>query len=376
MRLLSDTPEDRARSRFWSQIVREAIAMSRARIVPALLISALVIAMTATTLLTVGRASAARDRVADALESAGARETSVTDSEGQGLLTPVVIDSIRSLSNVERAVGLGAPSDVDNAAIGPGSGGVTAWPVVGELTAVAEITSGRAPHSGEAIVTSDAMHALRMVAPSGAIIMEDGSVSIPVVGTYRPLPPFTDINGAIIATPDDSALTLVVIANSATDAVSAQNSALMIISPSDISSISVSSPGTVADLHAEIVGDLDRYGRSLLMSIISSGSILIAVVVLADILVGRMDLGRRRALGASRGDIIALVLLRVSFASLWGVLIGCGGASVALLQMGEMPGFSFMLGLGSMALLTATTAAIPPAIAAAFQDPLRVLRTP
>lgn len=357
-------------------VLREAMAMSRARLVPALLIISLVVTMTALALLTVGRADAAQLQVAQSLESAGARQVTITDTASEGSLTPTVVGVIGRLSTVERAVGLGPPTDAGNVALGLGAGRATSWNVTGNVSDLATVTAGRAPLPGEAIVSASAMRTLRLARPLGAVVTTNGESSVPVVGQYEAMPPFEDYNGVLIASDDGPATTLVLVATDAADSVAAQNAALAIIAPADISTLSIHSPATIAELHAQIVGGLADYGRTLLISILATGSTLIAVVVLADSLVSRADLGRRRALGASRGTIVALVVARVVIASLIGVSIGVVGALIPLNIATQVPRSSFVIGLAILTMLTAAIAALPPALAAAFQDPIRILRRP
>lgn len=125
-----------------------------------------------------------------------------------------------------------------------------------------------------------------------------------------------------------------------------------------------------------MIGDLAGYNRSLLLRVLGAGGLLTAIVVLADVLVRRTDLGRRRALGASRGVIVALVTTRTVVAAFLGAALGAIAGIVLASGYDAIPPRSFVAAVVVLALLTATLSAIPPSIYAAVRDPVRVLRTP
>lgn len=166
-----------------------------------------------------------------------------------------------------------------------------------------------------------------------------------------------------------------VVATDAATVPSTQGAVLAILArpPTDLQ---VVSPVALAELQGEVMGDLARYGRGLLLAVLAAGALLTAVVVLADVLVHRADLGRRRALGAPRWVIVALVTGRVTLAATVGVVVGSVVTAVLLARTGQAPVPAFALGTAILAVLAAAVAALPPALAASHRDPVHVLRTP
>lgn len=96
----------------------------------------------------------------------------------------------------------------------------------------------------------------------------------------------------------------------------------------------------------------------------------------ADTLVRRDDLGRRRALGMSRNALIAFIVVRTAVAAVGGAALGMIAGSVILGALATAPPPDFVAAVGLLAVIAALAASVPPALAAAYTDPVRVLRTP
>src|SRR5690606_2271114 len=295
-------------------LLREALSTTWANKVPTALVALLVAIMCATTLATVGRTAAAEQQVAERLDAAGSRLLVVTDTRGGDLITPAVVTQTRGLSVTERAVGVQIPVDVTNKAIGAGGTRVPAWTVDGDLSEVLTLTAGRWPHPGEALVSTTGQEALGMDDPVGAVQLASSTQvgDYSVVGAFTPNEPFgADEAGLVIAGEPAVPLGSSYVGEGASGAAPAAQSAVRgLVAPPEVDSNSAQSPVAPAELQAEVAGDLGTFGRTLLLGVLGAGALLVAIVVLADVLVRRKDLGRRRALGATRGMILALVIAR------------------------------------------------------------------
>ena len=362
----------------WQELLREAVAMTRAAIVPSSLIAFLVAAMCVSTLLTVGRTAAAERHVAALVDAAGSRLLVVTDAQSSGLVSDAVIEQAAGLSVTETAAGLDIPVDATNASIGTGGTRVPTWKVVGDLATVVHLTAGRWPTPGEALVSEGAQRTLGMDHPVGAIEFSDSGLGASVVGSFVPREAFADLaHGiAVAGQPGESADSLHVVVRSHEDAGPAQNAILTLVAPPSPEAVTVRSPLTLAQLQADVSEGLGSFGRSLLAGVLGAGSLLTSIVVLADVLIHRADLGRRRALGATRGTVLALVVLRTLLAALVGTAVGSALGTTAASAMGAAPPWSFVVGTAVLALYAAALSSIPPAAYAAHRDPVRVLRTP
>ena len=89
--------------------------------------------------------------------------------------------------------------------------------------------------------------------------------------------------------------------------------------------------------NATITGELAGLGRSLLLLILGAGAFFVAIVVLADVLIRRRDLGRRRTLGIGRADLVLLVAVRTAAPAVLGAVVGAGtGYAVVVGQGGAL----------------------------------------
>ncbi|GBD83622.1 FtsX-like permease family protein [bacterium BMS3Abin02] len=107
------------------------------------------------------------------------------------------------------------------------------------------------------------------------------------------------------------------------------------------------------------------------------GLVLVGLNIYGSVTTARRDYGRRRALGASRTDIITLVTTQTVTIAITGTLAGSlvGGAIIWRLT-GTPPDAGFAVAVAVLAVLAAAIAAIPPAMVAAWRDPVSILRVP
>lgn len=361
-----------------SALLREAWATTWAARVSSVLIAVVVATMCFASIVTVGRSASAAAEVAQRMEEAGARRLSVVDTREDGFINPRTLGVVRAVNTVQTANALGAPFDAVNGVIGRGGVRVPVWPVLGDLTHVASLVRGRLPRPGEALVSAGRLPALGMAEPVGYLETVDGSTSYPIVGAFEARAPFEDLAaGAIVAAEDDMpGRELRVVIDDVTSAQPTVTAILATLAPPDIHGVQVDSPtalaATARDLNAQMAG----FGRTLLLLILAVGGFFVAAVVLSDVLVRRRDLGRRRTLGVTRSDLISLVLARTAFTGVVGAVPGCLLGWIANQVTGFTTPIHFTAGVGTLAVLVATLAALPPAGYAARLDPVNVMRTP
>lgn len=358
------------------QAVREALASVRSQRVPSVMIALLAAVMCLTTILTVGRSVSAEQQVAARLDSAGSRVLVVRDARNAGVIQAAAVPVVSHLSTVERAVGLTVPVDVTNGVVGEGGFKVAAWQVIGELPGVVDLTAGRWPRAGEALVSDTGR--LRLGLADGIGWVAAGTDQFPVVGTYRARAPFEDLAAGVVvaAAPGTPPASLHVIARRADEARASETLVLRVLAPPSQDAVTIESPVGLAEIQRQVGDDVGSFSRSLLFGVLGAGALLIGIVVLADVLIRRKDLGRRRALGATRSLIVALVVLRTLAPALLGALLGAIAGQWLTTTWHVQPTLAFAAATAVLATLTAAVSAVLPAAFAAQRDPVAVLRTP
>jgi putative ABC transport system permease protein len=133
----------------------------------------------------------------------------------------------------------------------------------------------------------------------------------------------------------------------------------------------------LAQLRAAVAGELGRFGRNLVLATLAVSLILTALVVYGSVTLRRQDFGRRRALGAGRTTITGLVAVQYAVVALIGAAVGSAAGTFLVYRLtGGYPNLEFTVAIATLAVLATIAAAIPPALVAAYRDPVRVLRVP
>ncbi|MCL1837922.1 MAG: hypothetical protein FWG47_01205, partial [Propionibacteriaceae bacterium] len=330
------------------ELVRESFATAWAAKISSLLSLIVVGAMCATSLVTVGRSAGAAAEISARMEAAGARRLSIVDTERAGFINARTLAVVTSISTVESAIMIGVPFDVSNGAIGAGGARVPTWPVLGELESAASLVRGRLPNVGEAIVSTYALVSLGLAEPVGYVTSADGLSQYPIVGSFTPKAEFGDLGNGVLtlAAPDEiTGRELRVLVDSIAAAAPTVTTILTVLHPPDLTKVVVESPAGLAAMAQGINADMASYGRSLLVMIMAVGGLLVAAVVLADVLIRRRDLGRRRTLGITRTGLASIVTIRTLAAAIPGAAIGASVGWAVNYQIGQATGLTFAVAI-------------------------------
>lgn len=358
-------------------LIREAITAARTAPVPSLLILLVVAAMCLASIVTVGRQAAVESAVSAELSGPAARTLTVSDTAGSGALSGPVVQGLQSLDTAQAVIARQAPVDAVNGALGPGAERVAVAGLLGDVDQVLEITSGRLPSAGEAVVPLQMLAALRLAEPSGLLQGDDGT-QWPIVGSFSTDAPFEDLQDVAVTVPALTSETTVqqirVVATHLSTTRAMQQAALAVIDLNP-QQTQISTATALSERNQSVTGELAGLGRSLLLLILAAGAFFVAVVVLADVLIRRRDLGRRRTLGISRPDLIVLVSLRTTIPALIGAVLGAIGGRLLLGPQSTLLPWDFTVAVAALAAITALLSSLPPAIVAATRDPVRIMRT-
>jgi len=358
-------------------LLAEALASIRSQWVPAVCAALLALAMVLVTVLTVGRTAAAEATVQERLESAGSRTLIVQDGSAHENLTTPIVAGIAALSVVQTSFATSFPEDATPSALS-GAAPAPIWWFQGNPADVASLIAGRWPQPGEAMISEQMAAGFGFEDPVGALTTIYGGEELPVVGIYRASGAWSDYAAGALAPAADGTVMRVVTAIGTSAAVvpSMQSQILSLISAQDPQDLRIVSPASLADIQAQVGADLTQFSRSLLYLILIAGAVLTAIVVLADVLVRQKDLGRRRALGATRADLVSLVLLRTVIPAGCGAIFGVVITAILTTTAELRTPITFAPAVAILATLTAAVATVSPALLGAYRDPVLVLRTP
>lgn len=359
-----------------ASLLREVWISTLARRIPAAMLAALAASMCVTTMLTVGRTASAETQVLARIDEAGSRTILVVDKTDT-LITPARVASIAALSTVERVVGLTVPRDVRSGIQGAGGVAVPAWEIVGDLHSALTVQRGRTPRPGEAVVSTTAAATLALDGLAGYLLR--GGQQFPIVGVFTARAPFDDLDAGAVIIPTDpttAAHTIQVITTDIDAVPLAQGLVLSVLAPTAPTDLQIVSPASLATLQAKVAGEFGVFSRQMLYFVLAAGGLLTMVVVLADTLISRVELGRRRALGAPRRIVVLLILLRTVLVATAGALLGTIFSLVFSLNWVVPVPLPFAAATAVLSILVAALSTLAPAVVAANQDPVRVLRTP
>lgn len=358
---------------------RELVSVFRAKWMLSSFVALAVAAAMVLTILSAGRGAALSSKVQGQLASVEARAIQVQAAPSDGIRA-TLLDSLRDVSGVEWAIGMGASVDVENAAL---VGGASAprrtlwaadWRKTG-LPAPTELTDGALAWADSKTLRSLGMASFPAVSRSN-----DGH-RLAVAGEGRVAPslaPF--IRGVIVpaSSEDDSeAVTSVIVLASEPEGVRPLLHMIRDELPAGSSTIRIRTSEELVDASAGVRAVLDDFGRATLLGSIVGAGLLIAALQAGMILLQRRDYGRRRALGATRTQIAAIVVGGVVLAASIGVLIGSTvGVTALLVQGAVVPSPQLIAAAGVLLVTVAATLGLLPAAIAAMMDPATEMRVP
>lgn len=359
-----------------ASLLRECLASALAAKVATALVVLVTGAMCVVAILTGAQSDANRRAIRDQLQGDQSRVITVTDQSSDSVLTPAAVGAIASLSTAQSTLALSAPQDVHSSVIGLGGPVVPLWWASTEIGDAVHLVSGRMPAPGEAIVSTRAQSVLGLSGPVGAAATADG-LEIPIVGIFEADPLFPELDQGVVAAGLPGSVpcaSIRVVAARTEDAARTQEAMISAIGPVDPTLLLVQSPLDAARTALGVDSQLAAYSRILMISVLGAGLFFVGIVVLADVLVRRRDLGRRRTLGITRIDLVLLVIGRTLLAAMLGAGLACT-ICAAVLRGESAPAATLVVAVGTLAIASAALAALPPALFAATRDPVRVMRT-
>jgi len=359
-------------------VIREAFAAAWSSPIASVATVIMVAGLCVTVLLTTGRTVGAEQAVLGSIDSAGTRAIVVRADASAGL-TSSVMGRLATIDGIEWSGAFGPAHDVTNARIPDGTKVAARFAYGAHLAAIGVPESSALPGS-TAWGTDQSLSMLGLPDNAGAVIAQTGA-DYTVAGRIE-LPDWLTFFEPALFVPrpqaDAEPVAVLVVIAERPDLVSAVSAAVQsVLAVDDPTKITITTSETLAQLRALVQGQLGAFGRGLVLLILAVSGLLVAAILTGLVTLRRKDFGRRRALGATRGLIVGMLLVQTTALAVVGASIGIGIASAVLALSGDpQPGVAFTLAIGVLAIGVSVVAASVPALLAARRDPIRELRVP
>lgn len=363
---------------YYRAVVNEALAVARSQPVVSALTLLIVAGMVATVLLTTGRTVGAEQAVIATIDDAGTRSIIVRADTGAGF-TAEVLDRLEGIEGIEWSIAFGGVKDVTNAEVTDGTKVPSRLVWSDDLTPLG-IDDGHL--AGEfAWASALALDRLGMLGPAGGVSQESG-VSYGIGGSVK-VPEELSFLEPLLVVPQTDATraqevsVLVVVAASPALVAPLTQLVRSVIGVSDPALVKVTTSEALATLRSIVEGQLGSFGRSLVVVMFLVTAILVATILYGLVVMRRKDFGRRRALGASQGLIVGLLLTQTAVVAAIGAVAGAVAAGLGLVASHDpLPDPAYFAAVCVLAVFVSIVAAAVPAVVASRRDPLTELRVP
>ncbi|WP_295838776.1 FtsX-like permease family protein [uncultured Microbacterium sp.] len=357
-------------------LLREAVLTARSYKTASVITVLTIVAMMVAVMLTTGRSVGASNSVLGTIDSAGSRSILIRADSDAGVTSDVVA-RLRSLADVEWVAAFSPVTDATNAAILDGPR-VPLRYIYTDSTGALGVPALHIKQVPSAWASPQALDLLGMDQPAGAVTEVHGR-TFGVVAELTTPDYLKQFEPLLLAPRDASANetvgTIIVIANAPETVGAVSSAALSLVAPENPASVTVQTSSALADLRAVIESQLGSFSKGLVVALLGLAGLVISVVLYGLVMMRRKDFGRRRALGATRGLIVSLIILQTALLSALGAAVGVGASLVILVAGGDpLPDAPFVVGTAILTVAVSVGAAVLPGIAASQRDPIRELR--
>lgn len=362
------------------RLAAESLRMAASQPVASTMTVLVTAAVVAVLLATTGQTVVAERDVLAHIDDAGTRSIEVGLDPAAGS-TADAVARVARLGTVEWTVGFGTVVDVHNEQV-PGGDPVALRPMYGDLPPVIQLDPATGPPLDQvAWAGSTAMASLGLDDGVGGVVDPGGALGYAIVGRLVAANPLADFNRQALtpaeATADDPLRRLVVVTTTPAEVGPSVDHVLTLLDIEEPGAVIVQTSERLAELRAAVAGELGRFGRDLVAQALGAALVVVLIVTFGATATRRRDFGRRRALGATRGSIAALVVLQQAATAVVGALVGLGiGAVISFRLTGSGPDLEFAAAVAVLTILVTVVAALVPALVAATRDPVSILRVP
>jgi hypothetical protein len=361
------------------RVLQTAIGHAARRKILTLIAIAISTVMAAAIVILTGTATGRANLLVRTLQDAPARSVTIRTNSGTSPALSAVAKYLAALPGVEQAVAATNTESVTAKALHDPNTSI-GYLRIDVLTGPSPVrlTSGRNPNPGEVTLSAGGAKMLRVSQPLTAGLA-NSNTEVPIVGTFDVdgMGPIPDLmrNAAVGAAPESASYaTIIVLARQPADVgtiVKAINSLVP-----DRKTMTLEYEARSADIERLIATSGNQNTAAVSLGIVSVGALVQTMTALLSAILQRRENARRRALGFTRSQIIALTSTESIILALAGAVIGVLLGAIRL-NTRQLPISSSQIAatVGLLAIL-ALAASLPGGAAAAWQDPAKILRVP
>lgn len=355
------------------RVTLAAARSARSQPVLSTIVAVIAAVTVAVTLATAGRTVSAQRAVLERFDTLDLTVIQVLDDSGDAGLDAADVARVQRLSGVDWVVGIGPVVDVRTA-------GLRGEPVPSRVVlGGSDLLRLDGPADGQAYVAAASQAALGLSTASGAVETVGGT-QVPVTGSFTARGPLEVLETSVLVVDDDydgPIRRIYLHAATPEDVVTVAAAAGIAVGDRDGARPRVEVADDVAAIRAAVRGELGGAGRATVLQALGAGLCLAALTIFAGVQARRRDFGRRRAVGATRAQLMGVVILQTALVAVIGATVGAAaGAFVAYRLGGSWPGWTYPVAVVVLTVMAMAAAAIIPALTAAYRDPVAAIRVP
>ena len=355
-------------------LIGESIRVARSTPVSSALLAATAAVIVAVTITTIGQTVAYEDDVLAQFQTQETHVILVDDTSSVGGLDTDSVKRVGGLSGVDWVIGLTVPVDVRIASL-PAHDPTPARSVIGKSPRLQVTNENSMPGAS---ISSTSASRLGLADVSGTLADNAGH-QFGIVGSHRADGVLSDLNQFVLidASVYPTPMRRLIIFADRPESVSGIALVLADVIGRPRHELEISTSTTLVKAGLVVSGQIGGFNRAIIPRILGFGVLLGGFISFTSVTLRRKDFGRRRALGASRTQVMFIVTVANSVAVLPGIVAGAAAGAVMLRRLGfDWPPWWLVISVGYLAFIALIGACAGPVVAASMRDPVRALRVP
>lgn len=321
-----------------------------------------------------GRAVGSQQDLEAMLDDPASRVLRLSGAQNNVAIDPGVVRATAGFAHVSETFALSSPRTVRSRRV-PQRSALLRW--------VSDLPSGALPAGatigcGEGLALEGARNGLGLRDGVGAVLSDDIPMSVAASGTTPAGLELLDRTVLVVPCDTETEFGDLVVITTSSDAVPAvADAVLALFSPQDRGNLQLESQSASIDRARGVAEAANRTAHNTSVIAALAASLATGLLLAFMVVQRRRDYGRRRAIGATRGAVVVIIVAQ-AWLTMLAALAVAFAATAALGAAGWVPVATpgFLAGLTIMLLSGAPIGGVVAGLIAATRDPLREIRVP